>query len=94
MTFFGLKYGLDLENRMVHPCQEFPRVPPSPWDSHKPAAVVVSGLLMLAILITVLLVHKTLFSTSAKPNPLLHTVFPSTLTEIDTPGMPHSSFIH
>ena len=67
---------------------------PSPWDSHKPAAVVVSGLLMLAILITVLLVHKTLFSTSAKPNPSLHTVFPSTLTAIDTPGMPRSSFVH
>lgn len=28
MTFFGLKYSQDLENRAVHPHQEFPRVPP------------------------------------------------------------------
>lgn len=76
------------------PMPRIPRSAPSRWDSYKPAAVVVSGLLMLAILITVLPVHKTLFSTSAKPNPSLHTVFPSTLTAIDTPGMPHSSFVH
>ena len=28
MTFFGLKYGQDLENRAAHPHQEFPGVPP------------------------------------------------------------------
>lgn len=61
---------------------------------HSPAAVAVRGLLMLAILITVLLEHNTLFSTSAKPNPSLHTVFPSMLTATQTPGEPVSSFIH
>ena len=49
---------------------------------------------MLAILIIVLLEHNTLFSTSAKPNPSLHTVFPSMLTATQTPGEPVSSFIH
>ena len=28
MAFFGLKYGKDLDNRAVHPHQEFPEVPP------------------------------------------------------------------
>ena len=28
MTFFGLKYGQDLENWAAHPHQEFPGVPP------------------------------------------------------------------
>ena len=28
MTLFGLKYGQDLENRVAHPHQEFPGVPP------------------------------------------------------------------
>ena len=28
MTFFGLKYGQDLENRAAHPHHEFPGVPP------------------------------------------------------------------
>ena len=64
------------------------------WDIYKPAAVAVRGLLMLAILMTVLPEHKTLFSTSAKPNPSLHAVFPSTITATDTPGEPHSSFKH
>ena len=27
---FGLKYGQDLENRVAHPHQEFPGVPPPP----------------------------------------------------------------
>ena len=27
MTFFGLKYGQDLENQVAHPHQEFPEVP-------------------------------------------------------------------
>ena len=27
MTFFGLKLGMDLENRVAHPHQEFPGVP-------------------------------------------------------------------
>ena len=27
MTFFGLKKGQDLKNRVAHPCQEFPGVP-------------------------------------------------------------------
>lgn len=61
---------------------------------YSPAAVAVRGLLMLAILITVLLEHSTLFSTSAKPNPSLHTVLPSMLTATQTPGEPVSSFIH
>jgi len=30
MTFFGLKWGQDLENRAAHPHQEFPGVPPLP----------------------------------------------------------------
>ena len=30
ITFFGLKYGRDLENRAAHPHQEFPEVPPPP----------------------------------------------------------------
>ena len=30
MTFLGLKYGQDLENRAAHPRQEFPGVPPPP----------------------------------------------------------------
>ena len=29
MTFFGLKYAQDSENRAAHPHQEFPVVPPS-----------------------------------------------------------------
>ena len=28
MTFFGLKWGQDLENRAAHPLLEFPGVPP------------------------------------------------------------------
>ena len=28
MTFFGLKYDHDLENRAAYPHQEFPRLPP------------------------------------------------------------------
>ena len=65
------------------------------WTAHhSPAAAAVRGLLMLAILITVLLEHNTLFSTSAKPNPSLQTVFPSMLTATQTPGEPVSSFIH
>ena len=34
MTFFGLKYGQDLENRAAHPHQEFPGV--SPGDLRVP----------------------------------------------------------
>lgn len=61
---------------------------------NKPAAVAVRGLLMLAILMTVFEEHNTLFSISANPNPSLHTVSPLTLTATQTPGQPHSSFIH
>ena len=32
-TFFGLKSGKDLENRAVHPHQEFPGVPAPPWGT-------------------------------------------------------------
>ena len=30
MTFFGQKYGQDLEKQAAHPHQEFPGVPPPP----------------------------------------------------------------
>ena len=30
MTFFGQKYGEDLEKQVAHPHQEFPGVPPLP----------------------------------------------------------------
>ena len=30
ITFFGLKSGQDLKNRVAHPHQEFPGVPPPP----------------------------------------------------------------
>ena len=32
MAYFGLKLGLDLEMRVVHPDQEFQGVPPPPYD--------------------------------------------------------------
>ena len=32
ITFFGVKSGKDLRNCAAHPHQEFPGVPPSPWN--------------------------------------------------------------
>ena len=39
LTFFGLKWGQDLENRTAHPQQEFPGVPPRVFYSFSSAYV-------------------------------------------------------